>query len=124
MSEEVFDLEEDEESELSLTNRQRETLLIRPYMDDTDPSSSVTNRSPLDDLRSFTTGDPLSPIIAFNLETLSRLRDSGVSAATALALLQEAVRIGKTSVISVILETYKDQVSLPLERAEFCRRRH
>ena len=67
--------------------------------------------SPLERLRSLS-GDPQSPIIAFNYETLSQLRNSGVSAATALALLQEAVRIGKTNVINVILETYKDQVHL------------
>jgi len=65
-------------------------------------------RSPFDDLRTLSS-DSNSPIIGFNLDTLSRLRDSGVSPATALALLQEAVRIGKTSVISVILDSYKDQ---------------
>jgi len=71
-------------------------------------SDGDSPRSPFDDLRTMS-GNSASPIIGFNLETLSRLRDSGVSAATALALLQEAVRIGKTSVISVILDSYKDQ---------------
>ena len=78
--------------------------------DDDDDDDDESPRSPFDDLRSLSTTDSMSPIIAFNLETLSRLRDSGVSSATALALLQEAVRIGKTSVINVILDSYRDQV--------------
>ena len=81
----------------------------RPPSNDDDDDEEDSPRSPFDDLRTMPR-DTVSPIIGFNLETLSRLRDSGVSSATALALLQEAVRIGKTSVIRVILDSYKDQV--------------
>jgi len=79
----------------------------RPSSND-DPDDDDSPRDPFDDLRTLS-GDSVSPIIGFNLETLARMRDSGVSSTTALALLQEAVRIGKTNVISVILEAYNDQ---------------
>jgi len=82
---------------------------VPSIVNDDDDDDDESPRSPFDDLRSLSTTDSMSPIIAFNLETLSRLRDSGVSSATALALLQEAVRIGKTSVIKVILDSYRDQ---------------
>ena len=100
---------DDEES--SPAPRQPMTLMnfLSAQRPNDTPDDDDAPRSPFDDLRTLSS-DSNSPIIGFNLDTLSRLRDSGVSPATALALLQEAVRIGKTSVISVILDSYKDQV--------------